>query len=137
MSKRQKQTVSNPPAPRDGYVNIVELLNSRLPYAFNTPAQTVSTTDAADDTVSVGLATRAINIVSLDTTVKYLNISFPQSTAGRARDFFVRLIITGDVPAISFSEHDGSAPDFDIADDTWANMEQGVNIIMFTETSQP
>ena len=105
-------------------------------YVFNTPVQTTSTTDETDDTISVELANRAMNIVQLATTVKYLNITFPQITTGYSRDFFVRLVITGDVPTISFSEYGGGLPDFDIADDVWSNMKQGVNIILFTETSQ-
>ena len=105
-------------------------------YTFNTPTQTTSTTDASNDTVSVQLADGAINIVSLTSGISYLNVTFPQPTAGYARDFFVRLIITGSVPTISFSEYDNSSPSFDIADSAWADIEQGVNIIMFTETSQ-
>lgn len=113
------------------------MIKTNHSYVFNTPIQTTSTTDETDDTISVELANRAINIVPLATTVKYLGVTFPQITTGYARDFFVRLVITGDVPTISFSEYGGGLPDFDIADDAWSNMEQGANVIMFTETSQP
>ena len=79
----------------------------------------------------------AINHVSLASTVTTTTISFPPKVTGYARDFFVRLTVTGStVPAITWQEADGSAIDFDVDDDSWSEIEQGVNILMFTETAQ-
>ena len=64
-------------------------------------------------------------------------MKFPQQETGKARDFLVRLIVTGEtVPSITLTEQDGSAIDFDVDDDSWTEIEQGVNLLMFTETAQ-
>lgn len=101
-------------------------------YRILTPEQTSSVT-----VVSLTLYDRAVNQVSLASTVTSATISFPAKTAGYARDFFVRLTITGStVPAITWQEANGDPIDFDVDDDSWAEIEQGVNILMFTETNQ-
>lgn len=101
-------------------------------YAISTPTQATSGTS-----VSLTLNDRSINQVSLASTVTTATISFPAKTTGYARDFFVRLTITGStVPAITWQESNGGAIDFDVDDDAWADIEQGVNILMFTETKQ-
>lgn len=101
-------------------------------YRILTPEQASSGT-----AVSLTLYDRAVNQVSLASTVTSATISFPAKTAGYARDFFVRLTITGStVPAITWQEANGDPIDFDVDDDSWAEIEQGVNILMFTETNQ-
>lgn len=101
-------------------------------YRILTPEQTSSGT-----VVSLTLYDRAVNQVSLASTVTSATVSFPAKTAGYARDFFVRLTITGStVPAITWQEANGDPIDFDVDDDSWAEIEQGVNILMFTETNQ-
>lgn len=111
--------------------------DDQLRYSFVTPAVTTSTTDSADDTVSVVLSDRAVNSVTLAAGVTYANLTLPAKITGYARDFFIRLVITADdMPAISFKEPDGSAVSFDVDDDSWADIEKGVNIIMLTETAQ-
>jgi hypothetical protein len=101
-------------------------------YTISTPTQTTSGT-----TVSLTLNDKSINQVSLAPTVTGVTVSFPAKVPGYARDFFVRLVITGTtVPAITWQEANGDPIDFDVDDDSWADIEQGVNILMFTETSQ-
>ncbi len=87
-------------------------------------------------TVSATLQDHAVNVVELASTVTAATFTFPAASSGYARDLFVRLVITGDVPTITFQESGGAAIDFDVDDDSWAEIEQGVNIIMFTETNQ-
>lgn len=101
-------------------------------YTLSTPEQTTSGT-----TVSLALNDKSINQVSLASTVTGATVSFPAKVPGYARDFFVRLTITGStVPAITWQEANGDPIDFDVDDDSWADIEQGVNILMFTETNQ-
>ena len=116
------------------YADVTETLavTTDLRYSISTPTQTTSGT-----TVSLTLNDRSINQVSLASTVTTATISFPAKVVGYARDFFVRLTITGTtVPAITWQEANGDPIDFDIDDESWADIEQGVNILMFTETNQ-
>lgn len=101
-------------------------------YAIVTPEQTTSGT-----TVSVTLQDHAVNVVELASTVTAATFTFPAVSSGYARDFFVRLVITGDVPTITFQESGGASVAFDADDDSWSDIEQGVNLLMFTETNQP
>lgn len=106
-------------------------------YSLTTPEQTTSTTTTTNDTVTVQLSDKAINAVQVPTTATNVVMKFPQQEVGKARDFFVRLIVTGEtVPSITLTELDGSAVEFDVDDDSWAEIEQGVNLLMFTETAQ-
>ena len=101
-------------------------------YTISTPTQTASGT-----TVSLTLNDKSINQVELASTVTAATISFPAKVTGYARDFFVRLTITGTtVPAITWQEANGDPIDFDVDDESWEEIEQGVNILMFTETRQ-
>lgn len=116
---------------------MVPAVQQELRYAIVTPVVTTSTTDSADDTISATLQDRAVNIVEAGSGVVHVNLTFPASEQGYARDFFVRLVLTGtDVPAVSFSEPGGGDVEFDVDDDSWAEIELGVNLLMFTETSQ-
>ena len=101
-------------------------------YAIVTPTQTTSGT-----TVAATLQNGADNVVELASSVTAANLTFPAASSGYARDFFVRLVITGDVPTITFLESGGASVAFDADDDSWSEIEQGVNILMFTETNQP
>jgi len=111
-----------------------------LRYDLATPDQTPSGT-----TVAVTLQDRAVNSVTLASTVTAATFTFPEKVAGKARDFFLRLTIEGTtVPTIYFVEGSGNAVEptdtndlFDADDDSWAEIEPGVNLIMFTETQQP
>jgi len=110
----------------------------QLRYALVSPTITTSTTDVSDDTVSATLQDRAINSVTLGSGIDYATFTFPEVVSDYARDFMLRLTITGStVPTITFQEPDETPVSFDVADDEWTNIEQGVNILMFTETSQP
>lgn len=100
-------------------------------YEFYSPAITTSGT-----TISAVLHDQAINSISIGSDITTATFTFPAKTTGYARDFFVRLTITADIPEIVFEEPDGSAISVDVIDDEWANIEQGVNLIMFTETVQ-
>ena len=83
------------------------------------------------------LSDHAVNKVTVDDSYSYLTFIFPEKTEGKARDFFIRLIITGEtVPTLSFSEPTGESVSFDSDNDSWADIEQGVNILMFTDTEE-
>lgn len=85
------------------------------------------------------LCDRAVNKVELGSDVSSYTLTFPAVPEnGGARDFFVRLIIQGSTPpTISFVEADGVTPvAFDADDDSWADIEPGVNILMFTDTAR-
>lgn len=108
-------------------------LDSDLRYAFYTPEQTITNVSAA----SLTLKDRSMNQVAFSSAISAATVSFPPKIPGKARDFFVRLTIVGEsVPAITWQEADGDAVDFEVDDDSWADIEQGVNILMFTETTQ-
>ena len=87
---------------------------------------------------TVPLTDRAVNQVTLGSGVESAVFRFPAKTQGRARDFMLRLVITGStVPEIGFVESDGTTEvAFDADDDSWADIEQGVNILMFTDTQE-
>ena len=85
------------------------------------------------------LQDRAVNVVTISSGVTSAAFQFPVITSQtKARDFFVRLIIQGSTPpTISFVEADGVTPvAFDADDDSWADIEPGVNILMFTDTAR-
>jgi hypothetical protein len=106
----------------------------QLRYALVSPALATSGT-----TVSATLQDRAVNAITLASTVTAATFTFPAPVAGYARDFFLRLAIEGStVPTISFLESGGGSLEdvFDADDDAWAEIEPGVNVLMFTETSQ-
>lgn len=105
-----------------------------LRYALVEPSLSTSGT-----TVSATLQDRAVNAVTLAASVTAATFTFPAPVAGYARDFFLRLVIEGStVPTISFVESGGGSLEdaFDADDDAWAEIEPGVNVLMFTETSQ-
>ena len=84
------------------------------------------------------IADRTVNLVTLPSGTSEATIVFPSKTPGYSRDFMVRLVIEGaEVPQISFAEPDGSDVAFDEDDDAWAGIGQGVNILIFTDTSEP
>ena len=107
-------------------------------YKITTPETTTSTTSATNDTISVTLKNSAVNAVSADSGTDYIIMTFPDKKQGYARDFFVRLVLTGtDVPTISCCEPSGGgAVEFDVDDDSWKDIDLGVNLLMFTETAQ-
>ena len=83
----------------------------------------------------INLTDRAVNKVTADGSLNYIQFVFPEKKEGKSRDFFLRLVITGEtVPTLSFDEPNGGSVSFDVDDDSWADIEQGVNILMFTDT---
>ena len=83
----------------------------------------------------INLTDRAVNKVTADGSLNSIQFVFPEKKEGKSRDFFLRLVITGEtVPTLSFSEPTGESVSFDSDNDSWANIEQGVNILMFTDT---
>ena len=108
-------------------------------YALYSPTVTTSTTDSSNDTISATLQDRSINAVTIGSGVDYAVFTFPASVSGYARDFFIRLTITlqdaSDLQ-LTFQEPGGTSVSFDAADEEWSAVEPGVNILMFTETSQ-
>ncbi len=88
--------------------------------------------------ISVDLEDKAINALTVDDGVLSATINFPpKRNDSYARDFFVRLTVIGlNIPTFIFQEPDGSSVAFDVIDNEWANIERGVNILMFTETAK-
>ena len=85
----------------------------------------------------INLTDRAVNKVTADGSLNYIQFVFPEKKEGKSRDFFLRLVITGEiVPTLSFNEPNGDSVSFDVDDDSWADIEQGVNILMFTDTEE-
>jgi hypothetical protein len=96
-----------------------------------------SLVEATIDEGSVTLQDRVITKVIADDSVSSIAFIFPKKVDGKLRDFFIRLVITGEtVPTLSFIEPNGDAVSFDMDDDSWAEIEQGVNILMFTDTEE-
>jgi hypothetical protein len=96
--------------------------------------------ELVDATIADGVVTVApysITEVTVDDSMSELTFVFPEKTKGQSRDFFVRLVVTGETPpTLSFVEPNGDAVSFDVDDDSWADIEQGVNILMFTDTAE-
>ncbi len=110
-----------------GYDNLVLMQNG-----------SVVQPSAVELTVFRALADRTVNRVTLPSGTTEATIVFPEKAPGYSRDFMVRLVVEGsDVPQISFAEPDGSDVAFDEDDDAWASLDQGVNILIFTDTSEP
>jgi len=92
---------------------------------------------SAPDYMECTLQDKSMNAVTLGNDVSQCTFFFPQKTQGVARDFFLRLSITGStVPTLLFKEQDDSSVAFDVDDDSWAEIEQGVNVIMFSDTKE-
>jgi hypothetical protein len=86
---------------------------------------------------SINLTDRAINKVTVDDLLSSITFIFPEKVEGKSRDFFLRLVITGEtVPTLLFVEPNGGAVSFDVDDDSWSEIEQGVNILMFSDTEE-
>ena len=110
---------------------------TELRYSIVSPTLTYSTTTTANDTVAATLNDRAVNNVTLDSSVAFATFTFPATVSGKARDFILRLTLTGEtVPTITFREAGGAAVSFDVDDDAWAEVEPGVNILSFTDTNE-
>lgn len=86
---------------------------------------------------SYELFDQTVNHITLGSEVASAEIMFPPSVLGRSRDFFVRLVIESDeTPTISFIEQSSASVSFDTDDDAWAEIEPGVNLLLFTDTAQ-
>jgi hypothetical protein len=95
------------------------------------------TLSTSGTSVSATLQDRTINVIELDSTITNVTLTFPTAYQTYARDFLIRLVITGStVPSITFQEAGGGAVAFDTDDDSWADIQPGVNLLMFTETAQ-
>lgn len=85
----------------------------------------------------INLTDRAVTKVTADGSLNSIQFVFPEKKGGKSRDFFLRLVITGEtVPTLSFSEPTGESVSFDSDYDSWADIEQGVNILMFADTEE-
>ncbi|MBO7688822.1 MAG: hypothetical protein J6V72_20750 [Kiritimatiellae bacterium] len=95
-------------------------------------------TIASSGAAAATLADLSINEVVAASAVTSITFTFPPRQTGQARDFFVRLVIQGTtVPTLYFNEPDGGgAVAFDADDDAWADIEPGVNIMMFSDTAE-
>ena len=83
------------------------------------------------------LKDKASTEVIADDSVSSISFVFPEKKQGKSRELFIRLVVTGEsVPTLSFTESNGEAVSFDVDDDSWAEIEQGVNILMFTDTAE-
>jgi len=82
----------------------------------------------------LGVADRTITRCDL-TTSAALTVVFPPKRTERARDFFVRLVITTDeIPEISFAAPAGETISFEDADESALDCAVGINVFSFTET---
>lgn len=118
---------------------ILRNINSETEIALKADLDTTTRYSLTSPTISgtntIQLNDRSINAVTLGNNS--YTLVFPTKIDGKARDFFIRLTITSEeIPQITFEEPDGSSVSFDVADDSWAEIQQGVNLIMFTETAQ-
>ena len=83
---------------------------------------------------AVGLQDRSVTRVELKTPDP-VRINFPPRTAGVARDFLLRLVITADsVPEVTFAVPTGETFSFEEGDDNTFACVTGVNVFAFTET---
>lgn len=83
---------------------------------------------------AVGLQDRSVTKVELKTS-DAVRINFPPKTAGVARDFILRLVITADsVPEVTFAVPTGETFSFEEESDESFQCLVGVNIFAFTET---
>ena len=83
---------------------------------------------------AVGLQDRSVTRVELKTPDP-VRINFPPRTAGVARDFLLRLVITADsVPELTFAVPAGETFSFEESDDNTFSCAVGVNVFAFTET---
>ena len=83
---------------------------------------------------AVGLQDRSVTRVELKTPDP-VRINFPPRTAGVARDFLLRLVITADsVPEVTFAVPAGETFSFEESDDNTFSCAVGVNVFAFTET---
>jgi len=83
---------------------------------------------------AVGLQDRSVTRVELKTPDP-VRINFPPRTAGVARDFLLRLVITADsVPEVTFAVPTGETFSFEESDDNTFSCAVGVNVFAFTET---
>ena len=83
---------------------------------------------------AVGLQDRSVTRVELKTPDP-VRINFPPRTAGVARDFLLRLVITADsVPEVTFAVPTGETFSFEERDDGTFACVTGVNVFAFTET---
>ena len=99
-----------------------------------------SSTQVLGFTPTYALADRTTNYIVLDTLPENgIALAFPGATAGKVRDFLVRLVIpAGDAPQIAypsdvkFGNGAGEFPEINTTDTTGATAE---TILMFTETA--
>jgi len=107
-------------------------LTADLPYNLN------PITIASSGAATAALADLSTNIIVAAAGVTSITFIFPPRQTGKMRDFFVRLVIQGTtVPTLYFNEpNGGGAVAFDADDDAWADIEPGVNIMMFSDTAE-
>lgn len=122
--------------------------------AYYTKSETSSATELADAFAGSGassysiltvqledgkysLQNHAVNNITIFSGTTSALMEFPLSSAGTARDFFVRLNVE-DATGLSvyWQEPDGSTPSFDATNDSWNDIQTGVNVMMFMETAQ-
>ena len=136
------QIVKQPEGPATSEV-IVATIN--LPATSGTLALTADLrynlnpiTIASSGAATATLADLSTNIIVAAADVTSITFTFPPRQTGKMRDFFIRLVIQGTtVPTLYFNEPDGGdAVAFDADDDAWADIEPGVNIMMFSDTAE-
>ena len=64
-----------------------------------------------------------------------VSVYLPPVEANGARDFIIRLeVTTSTVPTIGFYSSLNESVDFESEDESWMEIEPGLNLISFTET---
>lgn len=79
----------------------------------------------------------AVNEITISSAEKPVFIFLPRALDDRARDFVLRIVVTASSsPTIAYVPYGDETTDYDTNDDSWSQVEQGVNIVSFTETSR-
>lgn len=84
------------------------------------------------------LADQTVNVILLETS-KPARLYFPQpSTGNNIRDFLVKVKVTSeDIPSVTFVKNAADTSiGFEYADESWADLEAGINLFSFTETEK-
>ena len=101
-----------------------------LRYSFNMATVSSGTTPTV-----TGIADRAINTVTLGSSVTAATVTLPAATAYRARDFFIDLTIEATTaPTLTFIDPaTNTTANVTFGADSLADIDTGYNLILFTE----
>ena len=135
MHTHTKGDISDFPTNVGAFTNDAGYLTSHqeLRYSLDAPEPTTSGTTTAVD--------RAVNTIDLTDatgqTITQLDVTFPASVSGKARDFFLRIKTAGTALATVTFTDGSSAADVEIGADDLADWNKtGTHLVLFTEVAQ-